>query len=367
MNRIKEIMKVSVIGIITNIILVAFKAVIGFLSGSIAIVMDALNNLSDALSSIITIVGMSLAGKAPDKKHPYGYGKIEYISSLAISIIVFVTGASSFFESFKKILHPTISSYTTVMLIIISVGILTKLFLGRFVKKKGTELNSDSLIASGTDALFDAIISLSTLIGAVISLLFGISIDGYLGVIISVIIMKSGYEIILDSFNEIIGARVDSEVSTKIKNEINKYAEVYGTYDLILHQYGPEKLIGSTHIEVDDSLTAKEIHALTRKITEDIFEKYGVILTIGIYASNTDVDENAVIKNSIDNLIKQYPMILQIHGYYVNPDNMTISFDLVFDFDEKNISQIKNEIIERLSNLYPKYTFNIIIDNDFSD
>ena len=226
MNRLKSIIKVSVIGIITNIFLVIFKAIIGFISGSISIIMDALNNLSDALSSIITIIGMFLSSKRPDKKHPYGYGKIEYLSSLTIAIIILVTGASSLIESIKKIKNPTIANYIPIMLLLIIVGIITKLLLGRFVKKQGEKLNSDSLIASGSDALFDSIISLSTLISALISYIFNTSIDGYLSVLISIVISKSAIEIILESFNNIIGTRIDNNISLKIKQTINKYKEV---------------------------------------------------------------------------------------------------------------------------------------------
>ena len=367
MNRLKKIIKVSIIGIITNIFLVIFKAIIGFISGSISIIMDALNNLSDALSSIITIIGMILSGKKPDKKHPYGYGKIEYLSSLTIAIIILATGASSLIESIKKIKNPTIATFTPIMLIIIIVGIITKLLLGKYVKKQGEKLNSDSLIASGSDALFDSIISLSTLISALISYIFKLSIDGYLGVIISIIIIKSAIEIILDSFNNIIGTRIENNLSLKIKQSINKYKEVLGTYDLILHEYGPEKMIGSIHIEIKDDLNAKDIHSLTRKITEEIYEDFGVILTVGIYATNTYNDEYAKIKKNIRSILKKYPTIIQFHGYYVDSDTSQISFDLIFDFKEKESLKIKNEIINKLNKLYPNYDFNIIIDNDFSD
>lgn len=367
MKRKKEIIKVGYIGILVNIILVVFKSIVGFLSGSIAIIMDALNNLSDALSSIITIIGMYLAGKAPDKEHPYGHGKIEYITSLIIAVIIFITGLSSFYESFNKVLNPTIAEYNVIMLIIITVGIFVKFFLGEFVKNKGKELNSDSLIASGSDALFDSIISASTLIGAIISYTLDFSIDGYLGLFISVMIIKSGYEIIRDSFNNIIGTRIDSNITKSIKRSISKYDEVIGTYDLILHEYGPERMIGSVHIEVDDKMTAKELHKLTRKISENIFEEFGVILTIGIYASNTDNDEYESIKNDIEKILKKYPTVNELHGYYVDSETKTISFDIIFDFKEKDSIKYRDEIIDKISKKYPEYIFNVVMDNDFSD
>lgn len=367
MERAKKVIKVSLIGVATNLILVAFKAFVGLVSGSISIISDALNNLSDAISSLVTIVGMLLSGKKPDKKHPYGYGKIEHISALVIGIIIFGTGVGLLIESIQKIINPELANFDIPMLVILAVGILMKFFLGRYTKKRGEELNSDSLVASGSDALFDVLISSSTLIGALITVIFNVTIDGWIGLMISALIIKSAVDIATDNISHIIGERVDSSLAFKIKKAVSKYKEVLGAYDLTLHQYGPERTIGSIHIEVEDKLTAREIHLLTRKISEEIFNKFGVILTIGIYASNTEKTEYAEIKRKIEKLIKKYPGILQMHGYYVDSDKKLISFDLVFDFKEKDVVKITTEIKELIEEEYPKYTVNIVPDTDFSD
>lgn len=170
MDRQSKIIKTSIIGIVVNLILVAFKATIGILVNSIAITLDAVNNLTDALSSIITIIGAKLAGKAPDKNHPYGYGRIEYFSSIIIAVIVLWAGVTALQESWPKIFAPDVTSYTTTSLIIIAVAVVVKILLGRYVKSTGEKINSQALIASGSDALFDAILSLSTLIAAIISI-----------------------------------------------------------------------------------------------------------------------------------------------------------------------------------------------------
>lgn len=367
MNRVKQVIKVSLIGVVTNLVLVAFKAFVGLVSGSISIISDALNNLSDAISSIVTIVGMLLAGKKPDKKHPYGYGKIEHVSALVVGLIIFVTGASLLIESVQKIVEPELASFDVPMLIIITAGIFVKFFLGRFVKKRGEALNSDSLVASGSDALFDVAISTATLAGALVTFIFNITIDGWLGLIISAFVIKTAIEIATDSISHIIGERIDSDLAFKIKKAVSKNKEVLGAYDLTLHQYGPERMIGSIHIEVEDKLTAREIHLLTRKISEKIFNDFGVILTIGIYAANTEKTEYAEIKKEIEKLIKKYPGVLQMHGYYVDSDKKLISFDLVFDFKEKDVSKIIDEIKTIIEKKHPKYTVNVIADTDFSD
>lgn len=367
MERSKKIVQISIVGIIVNLVLVAFKAAVGAVTGSVAVIMDAVNNLSDALSSVITIVGTKLAGRNPDKKHPYGYGQIEHVSSVTIAVIVLIAGLTSFKESFEKILRPETANYTTASLIIIAVAVLVKFLLGRYVKREGKKYNSESLIASGTDAVFDSVISLSTLVAAGVSILWNVSIEGWLGVVIAVIILKAGTEILMDSLGGIIGARVDSELSTKLKNHICEYQDVMGAYDLVLHRYGPERIIGSVHVELPDEMNAREIHSLTRNITEDVYYNYGIILTIGIYAANTTGEIYAEMKKKLLELISGYPEIIQMHGFYVDEGKMQVSFDLIIDFNSERKMIIHDNLIDQMKRQYPEYDFVVILDSDFSD
>ena len=367
MERSKKIIQVSIVGIIVNVILVAFKGAVGFISGSVAIIMDAVNNLSDALSSVITIVGTKLAGKAPDKKHPYGHGRIEHISAVTIAVIMLMAGLTSFRESFIRIVEPEAADYSVVSLVIISVAVVTKLLLGSYVKKAGKKYNSETLAASGTDAIFDSVISLSTLAAAIVSILFSISIEGYLGVFISILILKSGMSILLKSISDIIGARVDSELSINLKKHLCEYPNVLGAYDLTLHRYGPERIIGSVHIELPDEMTAREIHVLTHNITEDMYLNYGIILTVGIYASNTAEGVFAEMKEKLKSLTAEEPEILQMHGFYADTERMTVSFDLVIDFKSRRKTEIRDSLIEQMKALYPDYDFFVMLDSDFSD
>lgn len=367
MERSRKIIQTSIVGILVNLVLVAFKATVGIITGSVAIFMDAVNNLSDALSSAITIVGAKLAGKAPDKKHPYGYGQIEYVSSVTVAVIILLAGVTSFRSSLDKIIHPEAAHYTVASLIVIAAAVLVKFLLGRYVKQQGTKYHSESLIASGTDAMFDSIISFSTLVAAIATLLFTVSIEGWLGIVIAVLIFKAGIEILLDSLNGIIGERVDSSLATELKNRICEYPQVNGAYDLILHRYGPERIIGSVHVEVADDLTAREIHGLSRNISEDLYIDYGIILTVGIYASNTADGLYAQMKATLSELIGNYPEIIQMHGFYANEERKTVSFDLIIDFKSERKQQIKDEILREMSAIYPEYHFNAILDNDFSE
>ena len=368
MNREKEVVKTSIISIITNILLALAKAIIGIISSSIAIVTDAINNLSDGLSSLITIVGTKLASKKPDKKHPYGYGRIEYITSMIISFIVLYAGITVLIESIKKIINPSDVDYSYVSIIIIVLAIIVKIVLGLFVKKKGKVVNSDSLKASGTDALNDAILSTSVLISAIIYLIFEIKIEAYVGVVLSLFIMKSGFEMIKEAVSEMIGNRIDTHLGKEIKKEIKSFDKVNGAYDLILNNYGPDNYQGSVHIEVFDDLQVNEIDELSRKIQTHIYDKYHIVLhTVGFYAINTKDEKVKEARGKIHDIVFKHEGILQMHGFYINFDMKYISFDIVLDFKVKEKERIKEEIISEILKEYDSYRVNINLDIDVSD
>ena len=363
MSRQDKIVKTSIIGIVVNLILVAFKATIGILVNSIAITLDAVNNLTDALSSIITIIGTKLAGRAPDKNHPYGYGRIEYFSSVIIAAIVLWAGITALMESWPKIFNPNVTSYNTVSLVIIAVAVVVKFALGKYVKNVGENINSQALVASGSDAFFDAILSLSTLIAAIISIFWHISLEGILGVIISLVIIKASIDMLKETLDSMIGARVDSELSRRIKDSICEVPEVYGAYDLSLHNYGPEDMQGSVHVEVDDTLSALEIQNLSRQITLKIYNEFSIALTIGIYARN---DRYSNIRSDLENIASQYEEILEIHGFIVYEDQNLITFDMIVDFDADR-AKVKEEVLSKIQAKHPQFNYMIIDDYDISD
>ncbi|MBQ6813356.1 MAG: cation transporter [Methanobrevibacter sp.] len=363
MSRQEKIVKTSIIGIVVNLILVVFKATIGILVNSIAITLDAVNNLTDALSSIITIIGAKLAGRAPDKNHPYGYGRIEYFASVIIAAIVLWAGITALMESWPKIFNPDVTSYTTVSLIIIAVAVVVKFVLGRYVKGVGEEINSQALIASGSDAFFDGILSLSTLIAAVISIFFHISLEGILGVIISIVIIKASIDMLRETIDSMLGERVDSELSRKIKDSVCEFPEVYGAYDLSLHNYGPERMEGSVHVEVDDSLSALEIHNLSRKISYKIYEEFSIILTVGIYARNDDYKE---IRDDLYDLVSKYDEVIEVHGFMAYEEQKLITFDIIVDFDADR-EEVKEKILNEIKTLHPEFNYILLDDYDVSD
>ena len=364
-NRKQIIIKTSIIGIITNILLSAFKALIGLLSSSIAIVLDAVNNLTDALSTIITIIGTKLAGRDPDKEHPFGHGRIEYISALSISILIIYAGFTSLFESVKKIINPELPNYKNVTIIILIVATITKIILGLYFKKIGKKVKSDSLSNSGTDALMDSIISLSTLVAAIIYLTIHISLEAYLALIISLIIIKSGIGMIKTTLSQILGEKPSKDITEAIKNTVESFPQVNGSYDLILNNYGPDIYIGSIHIEIDEDTKASEIDKLTREITNKVYKKHNVILSaIGIYSLNTKDEEVIAIRNDIINTLSEYKSILQVHGFFLDKKEKTIKFDIILDFEDQNRLKKYETIKNTIQNKYPDYKINITMDID---
>lgn len=367
-DRQNIIVRTSIIGIIANVFLASFKAAIGIISNSIAITLDAVNNLSDVLSSSITIIGAKLAAKEPDREHPYGHGRVEYLSAMIIAGIILYAGIASVVASVKKIINPQTPKYDIASFVIVTVAIFVKIFLGLYVKKKGKQVNSESLIGSGVDALSDAVISLSTLIAAIVFVVFDISLEAWLGVIISFLIIKTGYGMLKSTLSQILGERVDNVISTSIKETVNSFDEVYGSYDLILNNYGPDTYLGSIHIEVSDTMNAAEIDELTRKITHEVYKKHGVILTaVGIYSYNTNDMEAIKIRGAISDIVSSYKSVLQMHGFYYNKNEDMISFDIILDYDDKNKEETYNEIYNKVKDLYPNSKLNIILDSDISD
>ena len=367
-SREKIIVHTSVIGIIANVFLAAFKAVIGLLSNSIAIIMDAVNNISDAGSSLITIIGTKLAGREPDKKHPFGYGRVEYLSAMVISVIVLYAGVTSLVESIKKIITPDVPDYSTVSLIIVGAAVVVKIVLGRYVKSVGKKVNSTSLVNSGEDATLDSVISASTLVAAAIFLIFDISLEAWLGAIISLVIIKSGFEMIKETVSQILGERNDADLAKSIKETVTGFPDVQGAYDLVLNNYGPDTWNGSIHIEVPDTYSADRLDQLIRSIQVKVYEEHHVILTaIGVYSVNTKDAEIIEAYKKVKDLVLSHEYVRQIHGFYMDKEKKTLRFDIVVSFDAEDRRAVYGKVTEAVGKEYPGYELQVAMDTDFSE
>ena len=367
MDRSREIIRTSWIGIAANVLLAGFKATVGLLASSVAIVMDAVNNLSDALSSVITIVGTKLSQRPADRKHPFGFGRVEYFSAIIIAVIVLSAGITSLIESVKKIFNPTEPTYTTLTLVVIVVAIVVKLVLGQYVKRKGEQLKSDALIASGSDALFDAVITLATLVSAGVMLLWGFSLDGILGALISLVIIKAGIEMLASPVNELLGKSISAELTNQIKREVSEFEGVHGVYDLILHNYGPDIQIGSLHINVYDTMSAHEIHGLTRKITMQMIERHNIVMTVGVYAIATGENRRAELQTKVMQMLAAHQEIVQVHGFYYSEQDNMLSADVVPDISVHDEAAFVGQLTAELQPLVPDKQVVIVVDHNYSE
>ncbi len=366
-ERNRTIVRTSVIGIVANVFLAGFKAVIGVITNSIAVTLDAVNNLSDALSSVITILGAKLSAKKPDKKHPLGYGRIEYMSALIVSFIVLYAGVTAAVESVKKIFHPEAAEYSIVSLVIIGAAVVVKFFLGRYVKAKGEKVNSQALVGSGSDASFDAILSLSVFVSAIIYMVFGLSLEAYVGAVISCFIIKAGVEMMMETINDILGHRTDAELAKTIKDLACEEPEVYGAYDLFLNNYGPNKNYVTMHVELPDTMDVEQVDELTRRLQMKIHKKTGVVLTgLGVYSFNTRDEVAAKLRNDVQRIVMSHDWALQIHGFYADTNEKSVRFDVVLSF-EIEVKEALGILSKELKEAHPDYSFTIIPDADLTD
>ena len=367
-DRDQAIVRASFLGIGANLFLAGFKAVVGLTANSIAIVMDAVNNLSDAASSVITIIGTKLAGKEADRKHPFGYGRVEYLSAMIISMLVLYAGLTAFVASVKKILQPDTPDYSTASLIIVAVAVLVKLLLGSYVKGVGKKYRSGSLINSGADAMLDAVISASTLVAAGVFLLFHLSLEAWLGAIIALVIIRSGVGMLRETLSKILGERADAQLAQDIKRTVMEFPEVSGAFDLVLHDYGPDAHLGSIHIEVPDTLSSAELDRLTRRISKAVYERHHVGLSaVGVYSYNTKDPEAVAAWELVHKLVLEEPYVLQTHGFYLDQAEKTIRFDVVVSFDAPDRGQVFRKVREKVQAAYPDYQIQVAMDTDFSE
>ncbi|MDO4492356.1 MAG: cation diffusion facilitator family transporter [Clostridia bacterium] len=363
LERERQITKTSAIGIGANVLLAGFKALVGLISGSIAVVLDAVNNLTDAMSSVITIAGVKLARQKPDMDHPYGHGRIEYFSAILISFIILAAGVMSLVESVKKIITPEMPDYSIATIVVVVAAVAVKLLLGNYVSKKGAELNSDALSNSGADAKFDALISVATLIGIGVTLIFKITVDGWLGAAIALFIIKAGIGMLMESLGDVMGKRADSEITKQIKQEIKEIPGVLGAFDLILHNYGPSKAICSVHVEVSGEDSAVDVHRITMAIQKLMREKYKFLTTVGIYAVDPKKAEE---RKKIHEIVMSNPGMLGTHGYFFDDEKKTVSFDAGIDFTVNDPEALKKKVVADIRK-ETGYTASVNFDAYFSD
>lgn len=365
-KREKAIIGTSFVGIGGNILLVVGKVIVGVFAHSISIITDAVNNLTDAMSSVVTIIGTKISNKRPDKKHPYGHGRAEFITSAIIAMIIFIAGFLAIYESITSLVDKEVPEYSLYSFIVLAIAIAVKVFLGLFFRFRAKKLNSDVLKASGTDALLDVLLTIGTLVGAIVSYTTGVHLEGYIGIAIGLFIIKTAVDVFRESASKIVGERTDKEFVENMTKDILEMDGVYGVYDLIINNYGVDRNIASVHVEVADDMTAKEIQILERNIAYLCFDKYHTIMTVGVYAKNEGTVTSKAIKEQIEHILDTHPEVIQMHGFFVEEETNTVNFDMIVSLDCKNQNEIYKIVHDEVHAALPEYHIHIVLDRDFS-
>ena len=355
----------SALGILVNILLAGVKIIVGAAVGSIAIISEGANNASDSATSLITIVGTKLSAKHPTKKHPFGFGRVEYLTSLLIAILILVTGFELFTESFKLIFSPAPLSISYITLIIIAASAIVKFILGTYTIRMGKKVDSQSMIAVGSECRNDAFVSIVTILSALIFIIFHVSVDAYAGIITSLFILKTGYEVMKETVSHLLGKPVDEELALKIYSEIKTVPCILGAADLVLHNYGPDSYRGSINLEIDHEKTIGDIYEAVHELQLRIMHEYGVIMVFGMYAVDSDHENVKIMREEIAEFVKGYDHVISFHALYLVPGTNEIYCDLVVDFELRDWETLKVKFTEYMNRLYPDYRLTLTIETNY--
>lgn len=361
----------GIVGIIVNVLLFMIKFFVGFFTNSIAITADAFNNLSDSGSSLITVFSFKLSSKPADREHPFGHGRIEYLSALIVSFLVLLVGIEFIKTSISRIMNP-VPLKSTIFSILLMIGsILVKIWLGYFYNFLGSSINSNTLKASAKDSFADVITTSVILFSLISSNLFNFPIDGYIGVIVSIFIIYSGFSLIKETINPLLGEAPSEELVENIKNTLLSYENILDTHDLIVHNYGPGRIFASIHAEVPSNISLVQIHETIDKAEKEIGSELNILLVIHMDPVNIHCEEVKKDKEMLLNILKNYVEVKSIHDFRVVGEGeiKNLIFDLVIklnkNFSKENENELINNIIKDIKKIHPHYSSIITIDKDF--
>ena len=355
----------SMLGIIANILIASTKVIIGLLASSIAIVSEGVNNAADVMTSLLTLIGTKLAGKHPDEKHPFGYGRIEYLTSLVIAIMIIVTGIEMLKSAIELIKHPANLNMSYLALAIVAGSAVIKFFLGLYTIKMGKKADSGALVGVGLDCRNDAFASLVTIISVVAFLVFGIQIDAYAGFITAALIIKAGIDVLRETISELLGRPGEKELATKLYKEIRSTPGIINAADMMLHNYGPDAYSGSVNVELDHKISVKEAYAFLHALQLRIMHEYDVTMVFGIYAVDNDSPEGKALRKYIGQYVIDTEHVKSFHAVYIEPDTNNIYCDLIVDYKLKDWDALREDFIAYMAKKYPDNEIILTIETEF--
>ena len=364
-SREGVITSVSGLGIVVNLLIAAVKVILGALASSIAIVSEGVNNAADALTSVLTLIGTKLAGRHPDEKHPFGYGRVEYLTSLVVSVLITVTGAEMLISSVKLIFNPEEMSVSVLSVIIVAASAVVKFLLGGYTVKKGKDVDSGALVAVGSECKSDSYASIITIASTVIFLVFGLSLDAYAGIITSALIIKAGVEVLVDTVGELIGRPGEKELADKLYREIRGTDGIINAVDMMLHNYGPDAWSGSVNIELDHKLTIGEAYQFIHALQLKIMHEYNVVMVFGMYAVDSDTEAARALRTDIASYIRAHDHLLSYHAVYLEPETDRIYCDIIVDYSLPDWQAAREEFLAYMADRYPGREVILTLETEF--
>lgn len=364
-SREGTVVTVSGLNILVNLIFAAIKVVIGLAVSSIAIVSEGVNNATDSATSLITIVGTKLSAKHPTEKHPFGFGRIEYLTSLLISVLILFTGAELMESSVKRIFEPQEMSISYVTMAIIAVSALVKLALGLYTIKEGRRVDSSSLVALGTECRSDSVVSVITLVTALVFLVFHVSLDAYAGIIMSLIVLKAGFEVLKETLSDILGQAGEKELAQELYRIIRAEPLVLNAADMMLHNYGPDSYSGSVNVEIDHSKTVEEVYAALHELQLRIMHEKHITMVFGIYAVDRDHAQIRQLREQVAAFVREQKHVTSYHALYIHPNGKDLYVDLVVDYDLADWEALRKEFTAYMAELYPDKHLELVIETNY--
>ena len=366
--RAKYGMLSSITGIVVNILLSAVKLIIGIFANSISIISDALNNVTDAGSSIVTMIGFKVSQKKIDKDHPWGHGRMEYITAFIVDILIVLVGVELFKSSFDKIIHPTLPDISTVTIVILVIAVLTKLWLFVFYNKIAKTIDSAAIKGNAYDSISDSISTFVVLLSAIVAKIFGISIDGYASILVSIFILFTGFKALKETIDLLLGMKPDTEFVKKLEAFTKKYEMISGIHDIMVHDYGPGRKIVSFHAEVPANCDICKAHDVIDQMEQDIYEEFNCITTIHMDPIVTDDEEINEMRKKTEEIVKEINPEFSIHDFRMTDggDRINLIFDLVVSSDS-NMSheELKTMVQQKIHSVNDKYYAVPKIENSY--
>lgn len=364
-SREGQITVTSAMNIVVNLIVSAVKIIVGLLTSSIAILSDGAHNMADAASSVLTIVGTKLSARKPTKNHPFGFGRIEYLTSLVVAGLILYTGLEFLISAVKLVLEPSELSISYMSLVIICVAAVFKYILGAYTVRVGRKVDSLSLTAVGMESCNDSYISALTLITALVFIFFKLNIDAYAGIITALIIIRAGLEILSDTLSRLLGQAGDKELADRLYRLIRSHPQVINAADMMLHNYGPDSYSGSVNIEVDHKLSMEEVYSFVHQLQLDIMHEHKVTMVFGLYAVDVDDEKSRKMRSEIAAFVSGYDHVLSYHALFVSEKEKRIYCDLVVDYELSDWEKLRSDFTEYMNKLYPQYSLELVIETEF--